>query len=94
MHLPSNGKVLPHRSVPNAKEFYPLNVPDIGTPLPAVFTLQPAICGEVVKLNSALSSVQEKFPQNHTIPKLFQPLKIRDTTFKNRIWVVGTFVFT
>ncbi|CAE6463736.1 hypothetical protein ACGC1H_005364 [Rhizoctonia solani] len=26
------------------------------------------------------------YPQNKSIPKLFQPLRIRNTTFKNRIW--------
>ncbi|QRV92667.1 NADH:flavin oxidoreductase/NADH oxidase [Ceratobasidium sp. AG-Ba] len=30
---------------------------------------------------------KDDYPQNKTIPKLFQPLKIRDLIFKNRIWV-------
>ncbi|KAG8772312.1 hypothetical protein FRC12_003125, partial [Ceratobasidium sp. 428] len=30
---------------------------------------------------------KEEFPQNEVIPKLFQPITIRDVTFKNRIWV-------
>ncbi|CEL58482.1 hypothetical protein RSOLAG1IB_08572 [Rhizoctonia solani AG-1 IB] len=29
---------------------------------------------------------KDAYPQNKTIPKLFQPLQIRNTTFKNRIW--------
>ncbi|KAF8713313.1 NADH flavin oxidoreductase, partial [Rhizoctonia solani] len=29
---------------------------------------------------------KDTYPQNKTIPKLFQPLQIRNTTFKNRIW--------
>ncbi|CAE6504448.1 unnamed protein product [Rhizoctonia solani] len=28
----------------------------------------------------------DAYPQNKAIPKLFQPLQIRNTTFKNRIW--------
>ncbi|KAH7325469.1 FMN-linked oxidoreductase [Rhizoctonia solani] len=49
---------------PGVAEYYPLNEPRIGTPLP-----------------------KEDYPQNKDIPKLFQPLKIRDVEFKNRIWV-------
>ncbi|CAE7100048.1 unnamed protein product, partial [Rhizoctonia solani] len=30
---------------------------------------------------------KENHPQNKVVPKLFQPLKIRDVEFKNRIWV-------
>ncbi|KAF8599439.1 FMN-linked oxidoreductase [Ceratobasidium sp. AG-I] len=30
---------------------------------------------------------KDDYPQNKYIPKLFQPLTIRNTTFKNRIWV-------
>ncbi|CAE6459520.1 unnamed protein product [Rhizoctonia solani] len=30
---------------------------------------------------------KENHPQNKAIPKLFQPLEIRDVEFKNRIWV-------
>ncbi|CAE6467531.1 unnamed protein product [Rhizoctonia solani] len=30
---------------------------------------------------------KDAYPQNKTIPKLFQPLQIRNMTFKNRIWV-------
>ncbi|CAE6423814.1 unnamed protein product [Rhizoctonia solani] len=30
---------------------------------------------------------KESHPQNKVLPKLFQPLKIRDVEFKNRIWV-------
>jgi len=60
-----NSKVhLTNTRVPGAREFYPLSVPAIGTPLPA----------------------EEGWPQNKELPKLFQPLKIRDVTFKNRIW--------
>ncbi|ELU42297.1 NADH:flavin oxidoreductase/NADH oxidase [Rhizoctonia solani AG-1 IA] len=29
---------------------------------------------------------KDTYPQNKTIPKVFQPLQIRNTTFKNRIW--------
>ncbi|KAG9074385.1 hypothetical protein FRC06_010729, partial [Ceratobasidium sp. 370] len=29
----------------------------------------------------------EEYPQNKALPKLFQPLTVRDVTFKNRIWV-------
>ncbi|CUA68386.1 Putative NADPH dehydrogenase C23G7,10c [Rhizoctonia solani] len=29
---------------------------------------------------------KDTYPQNKTVPKLFQPLQIRNTTFKNRIW--------
>ncbi|KAG8696108.1 hypothetical protein FRC09_008728 [Ceratobasidium sp. 395] len=30
---------------------------------------------------------KEEYPQNKAIPKLFQPITVRDVTFKNRIWV-------
>ncbi|KAF8595062.1 NADH:flavin oxidoreductase/NADH oxidase [Ceratobasidium sp. AG-I] len=30
---------------------------------------------------------KEEYPQNKAVPKLFQPITIRDVTFKNRIWV-------
>ncbi|KAG9076147.1 hypothetical protein FRC06_009674 [Ceratobasidium sp. 370] len=30
---------------------------------------------------------KDDYPQNKVIPKLFQPITIRDVTFKNRIWV-------
>ncbi|KAB5593589.1 NADH:flavin oxidoreductase/NADH oxidase [Ceratobasidium theobromae] len=30
---------------------------------------------------------KDDYPQNKTVPKLFQPLKIRGVEFKNRLWV-------
>ncbi|KAB5593900.1 NADPH dehydrogenase [Ceratobasidium theobromae] len=30
---------------------------------------------------------KDDYPQNKSVPKLFQPLKIRDVEFKNRLWV-------
>jgi len=30
---------------------------------------------------------QSDFPQNETLPKLFQPITIKGLTFKNRAWV-------
>ncbi|KIP10149.1 hypothetical protein PHLGIDRAFT_28664 [Phlebiopsis gigantea 11061_1 CR5-6] len=56
--------------------------PSINTPVPGVDTFYP--------LNDpAIGSIlpTSAYPQNTKIPKLFQPLTIRDTTFKNRIWV-------
>lgn len=34
--------------------------------------------------------MEAAYPQNATIPKLFEPLTLRGVTFKNRIFVVGT----
>ncbi|KAJ3574443.1 hypothetical protein NP233_g1769 [Leucocoprinus birnbaumii] len=48
-----------NKGVPNAREFYPLNEPEIGTVLNAT----------------------------SDTPKLFEPLTLRNVTFKNRIWV-------
>ncbi|OBZ78749.1 putative NADPH dehydrogenase C23G7.10c [Grifola frondosa] len=53
-----------NKPVPGADQFYPLNDPPIGAPLP-----------------------QKTYPQNAELPILFQPLTIRGTTFKNRIFV-------
>lgn len=30
---------------------------------------------------------KDEYPQNKAVPKLFQPITLRDVTFKNRIWV-------
>lgn len=78
--MPSN---LINKAVAGAKEFYPLNEPEIGTPwhpvcyLPATATVFNSIdgvpCGR----------------QDAEIPMLFRPLTIRGTTFKNRIWAVS-----
>lgn len=69
---------------PDTDQFYPYNDPPIGTPLP------------IVSDNASLTTNftyrrarQAAYPENATIPKLFQPITLRGMTFKNRIWVVS-----
>lgn len=58
---------------------------------PPLFRNAPALgVDEYYPLNEpALGTpyTKDDYPQNKAIPKLFQPLKLRDVEFKNRIWV-------
>ncbi|CAE7150458.1 unnamed protein product [Rhizoctonia solani] len=61
-----------------------------GVPAPALLKNRPAPgVEEYYPLNEPRIGTpysQDAYPQNKAIPKLFQPLQIRNTTFKNRIW--------
>jgi hypothetical protein len=67
-----------NKPVPGAREFYPLNEPAIGTPLPSVRSFDSS---------NARGSLY--YQQNSKSSKLFEPLTIRGKTFKNRIFVVN-----
>lgn len=43
---------------------------------------------------TTLSFLQSDFPQNKTLPKLFQPITIRGCTFKNRAWMAAMCQFS
>ncbi|KAH7930385.1 NADH:flavin oxidoreductase 2 [Leucogyrophana mollusca] len=60
-----------NRGVDVVDGYFPLNDPEIGS----AYT------------NIARTAAYDVFPRNATPPVLFQPLTIRGTTFKNRIWV-------
>jgi hypothetical protein len=78
-----------NKSVPGAKEFYPLNKLCIGTALsPVGARLLMHVSGLPTLKTSALSP-QETFPRNKDLPPLFTPLTIRGVTFANRIFVVS-----
>jgi hypothetical protein len=69
-----------YKTVPNTDLFISLNEPPIGTALNQVGLNE--FLGRSKRISFKL--------QGENTPKLFQPLTIRNTTFKNRIWVVRT----
>ena len=67
-------------------KFMPLNEPPIGTAYTDVVSVPDNIPGAECAL---IYVVQNVYPQNKNIPLLFQPLTLRNVTFKNRIFVVS-----
>lgn len=68
------------------KVYYPANDPPIGTLLPEVGCRPYYILTKLTPF-----SFQADFAKNAKNPILFQPLKLRNVTFKNRIQAVSAF---
>ena len=76
-----------NKPVPEAKMFYPLNEPSIGTILSPVGATPSNACLRAPDTQTC-NPPQETFPRNKALPPLFTPLTIRRVTFANRIFVV------
>jgi len=67
-----------NKPVPGAREYYPLNEPEIGSYM------------STVRPSSIFNNIADRvaFQDVDNSPVMFQPLTIRGVTFKNRIFVV------